>query len=275
MKLKERKKRRKRKEQKRRRKNLIRRGKCSYCHSRLMQKPRHITFSKGKPKKQRGGRKKIVNKITADNKERKSKPPYKLLSKTDKLFIEESSSSTGAWIANPADKKFIYSEGYKNAALSMIQKCKESGFWNNILVYPLIFQFRHYLELRLKELIVASRQLVNPDLKLIKNHNIMSLWNQFKKQLLDIEPESTDKEELKNIERLLIEYHQIDPNSESFRYPTDKKDNPTLDLKTIDLENFANVMEKIMDFFDSKLEMFLVYIDWTNDMLNDAYSGYR
>lgn len=89
-------------------------------------------------------------------------------SKTDKIFKEESSPSTGAWIANPADKKFLYSEGYKEAALSIIEKCKESGFWNNILVYPLIFLFRHYLELRLKELITASKQLANPDLELIR-----------------------------------------------------------------------------------------------------------
>ena len=196
-------------------------------------------------------------------------------SKSDKIFIEESSLSAGAWIASPADKKFIYSEGYKNAALSMIEKCKDSGFWHNILVYPLIFLFRHFLELRLKEIIAASKQLANHDLELVKNHNLMQLWNQFKKQLLAIEPDTTDQEELKNIERLLNEYHAIDPNSESFRYPTDRNDNPSLNLNTVDLENFANVIEKMMYFFDSKLEMVLVYVDLTNDMLAEAYSDYR
>jgi hypothetical protein len=196
------------------------------------------------------------------------------LSNTDKIFKEETSHATGAWISSPTDKKFIYSEGYKNAALSMIEKCRESGFWNNILVYPLIFLFRHYLELRLKELISASKQLANPDLVIIKNHNLLQLWNQFKAQLLEIEP-ATSQDELRNIERLLTEYHSIDPNSESFRYPTDRRDNPSLNLNTIDLENFANVIEGMMNFFDSKLEMILVYIDWTNEMLNDAYSDYR
>lgn len=204
--------------------------------------------------------------IQLDDGLKKQKLSYKALSKSDNLFKEESFSSPSAWIANPADKKIIYSEGYKNAALLMMQKCRESESSNNILVYPLVFLFRHFLELRLKELIVVSKELANPDIKLEMNHNIMKLWNQFKMQLLTIEPKTTDEEELKNIERLLNEYHQIDSNSQSFRYPTDKNDTPSLNLNTIDLENFSNVMEKIMEFFDSRLEMFLVSIGYNENV---------
>ncbi|MBN2571609.1 MAG: SIR2 family protein [Ignavibacteriales bacterium] len=57
MRLIEKRDRKKRRELKRRRKNLFRQSKCSYCKSSLIQRSKHITYSKGNLKKNRGGSK--------------------------------------------------------------------------------------------------------------------------------------------------------------------------------------------------------------------------
>lgn len=54
MKLSAKKAKRKKKEQKRRKRNLMRQSKYKRCKARLLQKPIHITYSKGQSKKQRG-----------------------------------------------------------------------------------------------------------------------------------------------------------------------------------------------------------------------------
>ena len=81
--------------------------------------------------------------------------------KDDKLFIDETDSSKGAWIKNPAGGFFLYSEGYKNAGNLLLDKCLEQGsdnYTRNSLVYPMIFNYRQYIELTLKNLIVEIKK---------------------------------------------------------------------------------------------------------------------
>ena len=56
----------------------------------------------------------------------------------DKLFIEENNSEYGAWLRNPANKFFLYSEGYKEAGKQLFEFCINNKFYSNTLVYPLI-----------------------------------------------------------------------------------------------------------------------------------------
>ena len=186
----------------------------------------------------------------------------------NKLFIEERSYSSGAWLKTPVDKHFQYSEGYKEASLILLPKFEEFGMLNNFLIYPFVFLFRHYLELRLKELIAISSQLTNSDINLKMDHSLIELWGIFKKQLMIIESE-TEINELKMIENIFHEFHRIDPNSESFRYPKKKNGIESLQLNTIDIENFGVVIQKLMTFFDNKLEAYFYYVDWSNYLKSD------
>lgn len=195
--------------------------------------------------------------------------------KNDRLFQPEENFFKGAWISNPHDKFVMYSEGYKKAAEVLYSFCKGNSFFNNTVVYPIVFLYRHFLELRLKELIVMGYSYLDMVKDFPNNHNLLNLWNLYRNEIL-VNVEDFDKDALNNVERLIKEFNQIDGNSFSFRYPVDtsKERKPSLSIDTIDLENFSKVMEKLIYFFDWQKDIFYHYIDLKNEMMADLYRDY-
>src|SRR5207245_1195494 len=60
----------------------------------------------------------------------------------------------------------LYASGYKDAADILSERVFETRRHADFLIYPITFLYRHYLELRLKEMIVAGQALLDqtPDL---------------------------------------------------------------------------------------------------------------
>ena len=50
---------------------------------------------------------------------------------TDSLFLEETDPKKGAWITNPTNKFFLYSEGYREAGYKLYDYCVENNFFAN------------------------------------------------------------------------------------------------------------------------------------------------
>ena len=73
-------------------------------------------------------------------------------------------------------------DGYKVAADSLIQKATEDRGERDLLVFPIIFCYRHFLEPSLKEMLAAygHRVGVGPDWK---SHALEGLWWLFVKML--------------------------------------------------------------------------------------------
>lgn len=178
--------------------------------------------------------------------------------KGDKLFIDETDSSKGAWIKNPAGGFFLYSEGYKDAGKLLLDKClnkNSDNYTQNSLVYPLIFNYRQYIELTLKNLIVEIKKHNDggtfEDVHLLSTH-----WNEYKSLLKKIKC-TFYEDTMTNVEELIKEFEKIDRISMSFRYPVtkspDRKD--SLAMRTIDLDNFKTIIEKLVAFFEAQIDM--------------------
>lgn len=200
-----------------------------------------------------------------------------LLTKTDVLFRDEVDMNTGAWLKNPANKFFVYSEGYREAGEKLYQFCIENPFYNNTLVYPLIFNYRQFFELRLKELILMGRKYLEViDADFPDEHSLLKLWNIYRNELLPHIESSIDKDELDNVERIISQFNTEDPKSMSFRYPVSKapERKESLNRRTVDLENFKNVIDKLIYFFDWQWDMISHYEDMRQDMLADTYREY-
>lgn len=178
--------------------------------------------------------------------------------KTDKLFIDETDLSKGAWIKNPAGGFFLYSEGYKNAGKLLLDKCLEQGsdnYTRNSLVYPMIFNYRQYIELTLKSLIIEIKK--HTDGGTFQDGHILSThWNEYKSLLKKIKcPFYEDI--MTNVGELIKEFEGIDRISMCFRYPVTKAPDreDSLKMSTIDLDNFKTVMEKLVAFFEAQIDM--------------------
>jgi hypothetical protein len=144
-----------------------------------------------------------------------------------------------------------YAEGYERAAQRLLAAADVRDGDADLLVYPLIFLWRHYLELALKALVPELRYLddserVDQEL----SHRLDLLWRQAHPVLLALEPSS--KHLLQDVESVILQLHGIDPRSEAFRYPIAKDGSEWLpDVKAVDLRNLSEVMERIASFFSA------------------------
>lgn len=156
----------------------------------------------------------------------------------------------------------------------------EPGLW-----LPMVFSFRHYVELSLKSLLRKAATLASLDLrpqvaglprpgkKMLKHHELVPLWEALKKVWRAVARPQDIGEVDDAVEELVRELHDWDPGSTFFRYPDHEgRVHPQEKIPTIDLDRWLDVTERLHQYFeawDSYLDMLL---DEQRDMLS-AMSG--
>jgi len=123
----------------------------------------------------------------------------------------------------------------------------------NFLVFPIVFLYRHYIELRLKEIIKNGYLLnINNDNQIhyTKEHSIDKLWNETKKIIKEALQEQA-KRYVAPLDKLIKEFSKVDPGSYCFRYPVDTKGVPLkFDISHINLRNLSEVIEGMANLLD-------------------------
>lgn len=181
---------------------------------------------------------------------------------SDTLFKEEVPPDYGAWLQNKGNKFYLYSEGYKEAGNRLYEFCSKNRFSVNTLIYPVVFNYRQFIELRLKELIMMGYRLLDINKDFANEHSLLKLWVTYKNDILanigNVEPEI-----LNNVERTISQFNTEDPKSMSFRYPISNstKRNEYINRDTIDLDNFKKVIDRLVYFLDCQWEMIFHYED--------------
>ncbi|MGO8943323.1 MAG: hypothetical protein ACLQJ7_06580 [Syntrophobacteraceae bacterium] len=111
---------------------------------------------------------------------------------------------------------YFFLNGYKNAADFLVTHAIEEGAGDpRKLLYPIMFLYRHYLELALKSLIREHKTF--PPI-----HELDKLWGICLSLLGEISPGASDNDEIQHTTRLIEEFCKVDPKSAlAFRYPDD------------------------------------------------------
>lgn len=194
---------------------------------------------------------------------------------TDVIFKDEVSQDYSAWLKNPSNKFFLYSEGYKKAGEMLWTFCNENKFYSNTLIYPLVFTYRQFLELKLKELIIMGYRYLNVEKDFADEHSLMKLWLTYKNEILN-SIENIDSKILDNVEKIISQFNTEDPKSMCFRYPVTRAPNrkESINRETIDLLNFKEVIDRLIYFFDWQWDMISHYEDLKSEMIADMYRDY-
>lgn len=170
--------------------------------------------------------------------------------KGDELFKADEDWWHNACLNFSLDMNIGYVYGYKKAADILVEYIKHTQRDHDYLVYPIVFLYRHHLELIIKKIIKDGNQLLDILNKVPQHHKIKQLWDNCKTIVQKVWPEGSP-DDLDAVEQCLNQFNEIDQTSIGFRYPTDKQGNPTIpEIKHINLRNLAEVMERISSFFE-------------------------
>lgn len=183
--------------------------------------------------------------------------------KGDKVFKPDIDWWHNACLNYVSDQWNLYALGYKLAGDIIFEYVKETRRDQDKLVFPIVFLYRQFLELRLKELIKKGNILLKKYKEFPKQHNLDILWLQCKKILMEselIDPQ--DKHDLDAVEECIHQFSEKDPYSMSFRYPTDKKNRKSLPgLTHINLRNLSEIVGRVSLFLDGASTAFDYYLD--------------
>ncbi|MCG7375237.1 hypothetical protein MHL40_21540 [Pseudomonas luteola] len=163
-----------------------------------------------------------------------------------------------ACVGNNGEPGYIdYSRGFSKAANLLIdQFLADEGYELSVddLVYPVCFNMRHSVELRLKGAIeeldkIARYKNVRIDFNFATSHDIGNIWRFFKSfsEGLDYRFREINSK----IEDTILDIATVDSTGQTFRYPTDKDSKKHLvDVKSINfliLKNRFNELEENLD----------------------------
>jgi len=160
-----------------------------------------------------------------------------------------------------------YADAYKLAAdLLANQKSHKDS-----LIFPTIFLYRHYFEIRLKYLIKVGNALFNLLEDFPKTHRLNTLWEKAKIIIIRVYPDEP-QEELETLGNCILELDKIDSKSMAFRYPEDKKgDFSVPNLGLVSLPYLSNLINKVSWILDGTSEAIQQQLDCINDEYQSNY----
>ncbi|MGG6231463.1 hypothetical protein [Tenacibaculum sp. SDUM215027] len=181
-----------------------------------------------------------------------------------------------------------YLGSYKRSFDILIKDVLVTDFHVDYIAYPILFLARHCMELGLKTNIrYFAKYSEKDDYVKAGTHDLENLFRAFKmhvdktfetlKTKYGIEVERDDKKSFKElceeVEKLNNTFHLLDKNSDAFRYPIDKKQNPSFKKgERINVIDIAELLEKSMTLFVHTADVFAKYTDYADEIEN-YYEG--
>lgn len=147
----------------------------------------------------------------------------------------------------------FHAEGFKRAVERLLQYTLDdidhASFDRNTLILPILALFRHYLELRFKEIIVSGDSLTGAPACWPWGHDLRQLWDRCRRICENV-LSSDLADALDLVGRCVDEFVTLDPKCENFRYPLDRNGQRPTQHLVIGLKNLADVVEKVSTLLD-------------------------
>ena len=174
----------------------------------------------------------------------------------DILFTEGPNPWMNAQLSLSRFAEGAYSIGYRRAGDVLVEQAAAQGGAPDLLVYPIVFCYRQYLELELKDLIKIIRRVDGLEHAPLKTHNLVALWK-VARDLLDLR-DHADTSDLDHAGDILRQFNEVDPGSMTFRYARDIEGARTLpdDLRRINLETLARVVAAVGNLLEGCSTMY-------------------
>lgn len=173
--------------------------------------------------------------------------------------ISDMSNFVVSFTNDPKGDFGAFAKGYTRAANRLAASLLKARSFPDYEAYPVVFLYRHALELSLKHIIYGSVVLaafrrmdeINEHLK--NNHNLVSLSQTAGKVLALLFPNDEMLGRLQaTVSVLCKDWAEIDAGSYAYRYPIDTKGHPsTKKHQVVNLRALSNRMATVLEDLDT------------------------
>lgn len=171
----------------------------------------------------------------------------------------------------PREDFSIFAKGYYRAAKKLADDLLESPGYGDYEGYPIVFLYRHALELHLKAFIFSTKIITemreDPGKVVTNGHNLTSLYGAFDKLLSgipELKQDASMRMFLKSLNSVVQDFHKIDPVSDLFRYPLGKDGNP-MERTLLRIGDIRDTFEEL----EEGLEAIALYADDVEEKIRD------
>jgi hypothetical protein len=145
----------------------------------------------------------------------------------------------------------LYTAGYKRAGDALVDEAARDRVDNDILVYPIVFCYRQYLELLLKGLLAETSLYMDLAEPVKAAHPLLPLWEPLRVRLRELAGDEGD--DLATADDVLAWFDSVDRGSYAFRYATTPQGQPSFPekrLRIINLRDLAEVVSRVGVFLE-------------------------
>lgn len=146
-----------------------------------------------------------------------------------------------------------YVLGYKHSADILVEQAHDFGGLD-ILLFPIIFSYRQYIELSLKYIGFINFEKQN-FVKMMNDcsHDLKKIWDFLEDESVLVTLNAVDKNFIYNVVSF---FDEIDKKSMTFRYFVDKSANNSIDIKS-EIRYNLQELKNIIDEFDTIIKDFV------------------
>ncbi len=181
-----------------------------------------------------------------------------------------------ACIVHWGEVDHAYKAGFRKAALQLAEKMCERPIDQDLIVYPIVYLYRHHVELMLKDIFRLAADLLDQPIsngqeKHLGRHDLAKLWSMIRPMLDPVSKmvgeDPLPVADLDGIDAYMRQLNVHDPGGASFRYARNHDATRTLgsDLVHINIRSFAIQMEKLADYLNGLENWFAMLVDQRNE----------
>lgn len=169
------------------------------------------------------------------------------LNKNDSLFVEREEGNQYY-----IDSDMYIQNGYVSTSAILLHLISLSNdrYLRECYIFPVMFCFRQYLELTMKDSILycrLRRKVAYSGESNLEGHNLLVLWDNLKLYL------DANDSVVKNVQRIIMELNSVDSNGELFRYGsnlTKKVLDKNVEMPLIDVSILFTRIIQLYRFFE-------------------------
>ena len=174
---------------------------------------------------------------------------YRWPKKGDRLLRDSDDWGRGVEFSNDEIARHVHIwSGYMGAGAALIEASEEDRNERHFLIYPILFNYRHGIELAMKWVIAQYGRYSTVEIGEIEHHDLWQLWKLCRQIIIEV---GSEDESIAVVEQVIKDFHDLDKSALAFRYSRNKKGALIgLPDRMIDLQSIRDVMEGVPIFFD-------------------------